>query len=85
MQAPSICPMYQVGTYNVSFYDDNHPNGIYRIGPNNFTQENISQPTIIMKEIEAGHLYYQYQITVCSEGITHTLMGTFSEYINLSR
>lgn len=78
VQAPSICPSYQVGTYNVSVYDNHQP--IYFVGPNNYTQESIEEPIVIMKEIEAGRQHYQYKITISSEGITHTKMGTIGEY-----
>ena len=54
MQAPSICPGYQTGIYNITVYDDAYSAAIIDFGPTKYTQESEEEHALIVKEVKSG-------------------------------
>ena len=61
-----MCPRYQVGIYNITVYDDNN-HIVHYFVPTEYTQNNIQEQELIVKEIRSGMIvgrHYVVKVTV---------------------
>lgn len=80
-QAPSICPGYQTGFYNITIYDD-HGNVVEIFGQTEYIQEREEEPVLIVKGVRSGLILnqqYTLAITVESLGVYRHQRKTFSK------
>ena len=81
VQVPNMCPRYQVGIYNITIYDDNNHNIIHYFVPTEYTQNNLQEQELIVKEVKSGLIvggYYIVEVTVETGGVVHSQNKTFS-------
>ena len=84
MQAPRVCPGYQIGSYNISIYAkntlDNSSSLIYHFGPADYTQVNVDERTLLAHELRSGIYqgsHYEVEVTVESYSMIRTRRKSF--------
>ena len=84
MQAPRVCPGYQIGSYNISIYAtntlDNSSSLIYHFGPADYTQVNVDERTLLAHELRSGinqGSHYEVEVTVESYSMIRSRRKSF--------
>lgn len=86
LQAPTICPGYQTGFYNITVYDG-YGNVVKIFSQTEYTQETEEEPVLIVKGVRSGLILneqYIVAVTVESLGVYHHQRKNFSKYLAIS-
>ena len=83
MQAPTICPGYQTGSYNITIYGG-YGNVVKIFTQTEYTQETEEKPVLIVKGVRSGLILneqYTIAVTVESLGVYHHQRKNFSKML----
>ena len=83
LQAPTICPGYQTGSYYITIYDG-YGNVVKIFSQTEYTQETEEEPVLIVKGVRSGLItnqQYTLAVTVESLRIYRHQTKNFSKYI----
>lgn len=83
VQAPQLCPGYQIGMYNITLRDDKSDTILYSFGPSKYTQENENEPELIVKRIYSeliSEQNYTLEVSVESLGSRYLKQKSFSKF-----